>query len=80
MQTASAADDDRVDAAKEEPARQRRSGARAEVLTLTGPGGLLGRVTRRALEGELDAHMGYARPDRAGRDGGNTRTGSGPRP
>ena len=36
------------------------------MLTLTRPGGLLGRVTRRALEGELDAHMGYAGPDRGG--------------
>src|SRR5215470_5077742 len=53
--------------------------AQAEGLQLTGPGGLLGRLTKvvleGALEGELDAHLGYARHDPAGRDGGNSRNG-----
>ena len=40
---------------------------------------MLGRLTKvvleGALEGELDAHLGYARHDPAGRDGGNSRNG-----
>jgi len=59
------------------PAAGRR--ARAEGLPLTGPGGLLGRLTKvvleGALEGELDAHLGYAKHDPAGRDGGNSHNG-----
>jgi putative transposase len=53
--------------------------ARAGGLRLTGEGGLLGRLTKMvvegALEGELDDHLGYARHDPAGRDGGNSRNG-----
>ena len=67
------------DAAELELARQLAERARAEGLQLTGPGGLLGRLTKvvleGALEGELDAHLGYARHDPAGRDGGNSRNG-----
>jgi transposase-like protein len=67
------------DAAELELARQLAERARAEGLSLTGPGGLLGRLTKvvleGALEGELDAHLGYARHDPAGRDGGNSRNG-----
>src|SRR5580698_3567477 len=41
--------------------------------------GLLGRLTKvvleGALEGEMDDHLGYARHDPAGRDGGNSRNG-----
>jgi transposase-like protein len=48
----------------------------AEGLSLTGPGGLLSELTKRvlesALEGEMDGHLGYARHDPAGRDGGNS--------
>src|ERR1039457_1334263 len=48
-------------------------------LSLTGEGGLLQRLTKivleGALEGEMDAHLGYARHDPAGRDGGNSRNG-----
>src|SRR6476469_5256104 len=62
-----------------ELARQLAERAQAEGLSLTGPGGLLGRLTKvvleGALEGELDAHLGYARHDPAGRDGGNSRNG-----
>ena len=53
--------------------------ARAGGLKLTGEGGLLGKLTKMvvegALEGEFDDHLGYARHDPAGRDGGNSRNG-----
>ena len=72
-------EDGRPDAAELELARQLAERARAEGLQLTGPGGLLGRLTKvvleGALEGELDAHLGYAKHDPAGRDGGNSRNG-----
>jgi putative transposase len=68
-----------ADAAELELARRLAERARAEGLTLTGPGGLLGRLTKvvleGALEGEMDAHLGYAKHDLAGRDGGNSRNG-----
>jgi transposase-like protein len=68
-----------ADAAELELARQLAERARTEGLSLTGPGGLLGRLTKvvleGALEGEMDAHLGYARHDPAGRDGGNSRNG-----
>src|ERR1700751_3464340 len=67
------------EAAELELARQLAERAQAEGLQLTGPGGLLGRLTKvvleGALEGELDAHLGYARHDPAGRDGQNSRNG-----
>ena len=73
------ADDGRVNAADQELARQLAERAGAEGLSLTGPGGLLGRLTKvvleGALEGELDAHLGYEKHDPAGRDGGNSRNG-----
>jgi putative transposase len=73
------AGDDQADAAELELARQLAGRARAEGLSLTGPGGLLGRLTKvvleGALEGELDAHLGYGKHDPAGRDGGNSRNG-----
>jgi len=54
--------------------------ARSEGLELTGPHGLLGRVTKAvlegALQGELDDHLGYAKHEAAGRDGGNSRNGT----
>jgi transposase-like protein len=71
--------DGRADPAELELARQLAERAQAEGLSLTGPGGLLGRLTKvvleGALEGEMDAHLGYARHDPAGRDGGNSRNG-----
>src|ERR1035438_5082449 len=80
--TGSAADDgrvDAVDAVDEALARQLAERARAEGLSLTGPGGLLGRLTKvvleSALEGEMDAHLGYARHDPAGNGSGNSRNG-----
>jgi putative transposase len=67
------------EAAEMELARQLAGRAQAEGLSLTGPGGLLGRLTKvvleGALEGEMDAHLGYAWHDPAGRDGGNSRNG-----
>jgi deazaflavin-dependent oxidoreductase (nitroreductase family) len=57
-------------AAQEELARQLAERARTEGLSLTGPGGLLGRLTKvvleSALDGEMDAHLGYAKHDPAG--------------
>lgn len=51
-----------------------------EGLSLIGQGGLLAQLTKRfveaAAEGEMDAHLGYAKHDRAGRDGGNSRNGT----
>ena len=68
-----------VDPAELELARQLAERARTEGLSLTGPGGLLGRLTKvvleGALEGEMDGHLGYAKHDPAGRDGGNSRNG-----
>src|SRR4030095_1215222 len=53
--------------------------ASAEGVSLTGEGGLLQQLTKRVLEssreGELDAHLGYAKHDPAGRTGGNSRNG-----
>jgi transposase-like protein len=74
-----AGDGAQPDAAELELARQLAGRARAEGLSLTGPGGLLGRLTKvvleGALEGEMDAHLGYAKHDPEGRDGGNSRNG-----
>ena len=73
------ADDGRVNATDQELARQLAERAKAEGLSLTGPGGLLGRLTKvvleGALEGEMDVHLGYAKHVPAGRDGGNSRNG-----
>ena len=60
--TKPAADDGRAAAADEALARQLAERARAEGLSLAGPGGLLGRLTKVVLEsaqeGEMDAHLG----------------------
>ena len=54
--------------------------ARSEGLQLTGEDGLLAQLTKRiiesAAEGEMDVHLGYAKHDRAGRDGANSRNGA----
>lgn len=54
--------------------------AQLEGVDLVGPGGLLGDLTNRvleaSLEGEMTAHLGYAKHDPAGRDGGNCRNGT----
>src|ERR1700750_1761635 len=73
------AGDGQADAAELELARQLAERARAEGVSLTGPGGLLGRLTKvvleSALEGEMDAHLGYRKHDPAGEGSGNSRNG-----
>jgi putative transposase len=68
-----------LSAADEQVLRELTERARTGGLKLTGEGGLLGRPTKMviegALEGELDDHLGYARHDPDGRDGGNSRNG-----
>jgi putative transposase len=53
--------------------------ARDQGLELTGEGGLLQQLTKvfleSALEGEMDAHLGYAKHDAAGDNTGNSRNG-----
>lgn len=54
--------------------------ARSQGLRLTGEDGLLAQLTKRIIEsaakGEMDDHLGYAKHDPAGRDGGNSRNGA----
>ena len=68
-----------LSAADEQVLRELTERARGGGLKLTGEGGLLGRLTKMviegALEGELDDHLGYAKHDPDGRDGGNSRNG-----
>jgi putative transposase len=63
----------------EQLVRELAERARAEDVSLTGPGGLLGRLTKvvleSALEGEMDAHLGYRKHDPAGNSSGNSRNG-----
>lgn len=63
----------------DELVRQLAERARAEGLKLTGEGGLLARLTKTvieaSLEGEMDGHIGYAKHDPTGRNGGNSRNG-----
>jgi putative transposase len=65
--------------ADEELARRLAEQARAEGVPLTGPGGLLGRLTKvvleSALEGEMDDHLGYRKHEVAGAGSGNSRNG-----
>jgi transposase-like protein len=74
-----AAGDEFADAVDEQLVRQLAGRAAGAGLSLAGEGGLLQRLTKivleGALEGEMDAHLGYARHDPAGRDGGNSRNG-----
>jgi putative transposase len=68
-----------LSAADEQLLRELTERARTGGLKLTGEGGLLGRLTKMviegALEGEMDDHLGYAKHDPEGRDGGNSRNG-----
>jgi len=72
-------DEPQLSAADEQVLRELTERARTGGLTLTGEGGLLGKLTKMviegALEGELDDHLGYAKHDPEGRDGGNSRNG-----
>ena len=71
--------DAELSAADEQLLRELTERARTGGLKLTGEGGLLGKLTKMviegALEGELDDHLGYAKHDPEGRDGGNSRNG-----
>jgi transposase-like protein len=53
--------------------------ARAQGLSLVGEGGLLQQLTKRvieaALDGEMDAHLGYGKHERDSGPGGNARNG-----
>jgi transposase-like protein len=57
--------------------------AQADGVSLTGEGGLLAQVTKvvleSALEGEMDAHLGYAKHEAAGKEVGNSRNGKRPK-
>jgi putative transposase len=68
-----------LSAADEQLVRELTERAQAQGVQLTGADGLLGRLTKLAvegaLEGEMNAHLGYAKHDPAGRDGGNSRNG-----
>jgi putative transposase len=68
-----------LSAADEQVLRELTERARKGGLQLTGEGGLLGKLTKMVvegvLEGELDDHLGYAKEDPAGRNGGNSRNG-----
>ena len=72
-------DEVELSAADEQLVRELTERARTSGLKLTGQGGLLGKLTEMviegALEGELDDHLGYAKHDPEGRDGGNSRNG-----
>ena len=74
-----AVDDGRVDPVDEQLVRELAERARAEGVSLTGPGGLLGRlanvVLESALDGEMDAHLGYCKHDPPGDGSGNSRNG-----
>jgi transposase-like protein len=63
-----------------EVARQLMDRARAEGVSLVGPGGLLSGLTKTvletALEAEMTEHVGYEPHDRAGHHSGNSRNGS----
>jgi putative transposase len=74
-----AGDDCRVDPVDEQLVRELAERARAEGVSLTGPGGLLGQLTKvvleSALDGEMDAQLGYRKHDPAGDGSGNSRNG-----
>src|SRR5215207_8047420 len=63
-----------------EVARQLMDRARAEGVSLVGPGGLLSGLTKTvletALEAEMTEHVGYEPHSRAGRHSGNSRNGT----
>ena len=63
-----------------EVARQLMDRARAEGVSLVGPGGLLSGLTKTvletALEAEMTGHVGHEAHDRAGRHSGNSRNGT----
>ncbi len=64
----------------EELARRLVVQAKADGVSLSGPGGMFGKLTKMvletALEAERTAHLGYEAHDPAGRDGGDSRNGT----
>ena len=64
-------------------AEQLLAQAKAQGVELVGPNGLLNLLTKNVLETVLEAemteHLGYDKHDPAGRTGGNSRNGPGPR-
>src|SRR5262249_28433580 len=62
-----------------EVARRLMDRARAEGVSMVGPGGLLSGLTKTvletALEAEMTEHVGYEPHDRAGHHSGNSRNG-----
>lgn len=75
-----ASEDGGRDELDEQLARQLAEQAASEGSALTGPDGLLGRLTKRVLETGLEAemseHVGYESGDRVGRNGANSRNGA----
>ena len=65
-----------ADAVDEQLAAHLVEQARERGISLVGPDGLLGRVTKLVLEGELTDHLGYPHGDPAGRNGANSRNGT----
>jgi len=67
----------------EQLARQLAAQARAEGTALSGPDGLLGRLTKMVLETGLEAemteHVRYEAHEAIGRNGGNSRNGARPK-
>jgi hypothetical protein len=68
-----------TDAVDEQLAARLVAQARSQGISLVGPDGLLQRVTKLVLEGELSDHLGYRHGDPAGRNGGPPRAAPGPR-
>src|SRR5215510_10116562 len=66
--------------ADEDIARQLMERAKADGVSLVGPGGLLSGLTKTvletALEAEMTEHVGYEPHDRAGHHSGNSRNGT----
>src|SRR6266508_1935929 len=65
-----------ADAVDEQLAAHLVEQARERGISLVGRDGLLGRVTKLVLEGELTDHLGYPHGDPAGRNRGNSRNGT----
>ena len=65
---------------RQELAEQLVEQARADGVSLVGPGGLLADLTKRVLETglevEMSEHLGYDKHAVEGRDGGNSRNGT----
>ena len=69
-----------LSAAEEDFARELMERAKAEGVSLVGPGGLLSGLTKTvletALEAELTEDLGYEAHEPAGRNSGNSRNGT----